>query len=85
VVRHGPSGETWVLAAVDGEHVYPAGWPPSRAEAGDCTLVEAADDAEHVRMVTEAAERDSGDCSRRWQLANAHDCDACQRARAVSP
>jgi hypothetical protein len=85
VVHHGPSGETWVLAAVDGAHVYPAGWPPSRAEAADCTLVEAADDEAHVRMVAEATP-DTGDFSRRWQLANAHDCDACRRARAgVTP
>lgn len=37
-VHHGPSGEDWIL--LDGEYVYPAGWPASRALASDCTLKE---------------------------------------------
>lgn len=53
-VKHGPSNEEWVLARVDGDYVYPAGWPPCRAETKDCELVEAATDEEHADMVAQA-------------------------------
>lgn len=39
VVKHGPTGETWVVCRVGGDSVYPAGWPPSCGEIKDCTLV----------------------------------------------
>ena len=41
-VYHRPSGETWWIVRVDddGEHVYPGGWPPTRARASDCEIVE---------------------------------------------
>lgn len=38
-VYHRPSGETWVVKRADGEHVWPAGWPPSLARAADCDLI----------------------------------------------
>lgn len=42
IVLHRPSGETWLLAYADGTHVYPCGWPDSRAGVGDCVLVKKA-------------------------------------------
>lgn len=42
IVRHIPSGEKWVVARVSKYHIYPAGWPPCRADVSDCELVEKA-------------------------------------------
>lgn len=41
VVRHTPSGETWVVATVDGdgEHFRPAGWPYARARIADVDII----------------------------------------------
>lgn len=47
-VRHGPTGETWVVAWVERDRLAWAGWPPGEALLADCTLVEAASDAEHL-------------------------------------
>lgn len=58
IVRH-KSGEEWVLkrAGVDGAggFVEPAGWPPCRARADDCELVESAADqrAAGKRVITD--------------------------------
>ena len=41
-VHHGPSGEDWVVARVDGEHLYASGWPCERAKLADCTLLQKA-------------------------------------------
>jgi hypothetical protein len=42
-VHHGPTGEDWVVKRAgvdsDGAFVEPAGWPPCRARAADCTLI----------------------------------------------
>lgn len=42
-VRHIPSGEEWLLVRVQGDYVYPGGWPPSRALKADCVVTEPAD------------------------------------------
>lgn len=56
-VYHEPSGETWVLGRVTEEHVYPAGWPPCRAERHDCTLVKPCTDDQHNAMKVAWARR----------------------------
>ncbi len=38
-VKHAPSGESWVVACVDGEDLYWCGWPPGRARVTDCVLI----------------------------------------------
>ena len=38
-VHHKPSGENWVVARVTEQHIYPAGWPPCRADIADCELI----------------------------------------------
>jgi len=44
VVKHIPTGEEWLLLGVDSRpgrgHVYPAGWPPCRADMADCEFIE---------------------------------------------
>jgi hypothetical protein len=54
-VRHGPTGETWLVARVHGEYLYPCGWPPSRADLHDCTLVKKASPAERQKLLQELA------------------------------
>jgi len=52
-VFHRPTGETWLVAYVDGERLAWAGWPEGYAHVGDCLLVEKASDAEHRAAVDE--------------------------------
>ncbi len=54
-VKHGPTGETWIVAAVEGDRLCWAGWPAGYADIADCTLVEACDDEAHWAMVRECA------------------------------
>ncbi len=46
-VKHGPSGETWIVAYADEKEVMPIGWPETIAQRSDCTLIKACDDVEH--------------------------------------
>jgi len=55
-VRHGPTGETWVVARVDGQHLYWQGWPPGRADLKDCTLIDKATPARRARNLESLAE-----------------------------
>ncbi len=56
-VRHGPSGETWLLACDEREDgsVYPCGWPETRAMASDCSLVQATTDENRMAMLETVA------------------------------
>ncbi len=56
-VKHGPTAETWYLGGADMERdeVYPCGWPETIAKASDCTLIKAATDEEHWKLVEELA------------------------------
>lgn len=38
-VKHGPTGETWVVKRVNGDYLEWCGWPPGQARVADCTLV----------------------------------------------
>jgi hypothetical protein len=50
-VKHGPSGETWVLAWAERGKVSACGWPASIADESDCTLAEASTDEQHRDML----------------------------------
>lgn len=54
-VKHGPTGEEWLVARITGAHVCPCGWPPTRAALGDCTLTYKATDAERTKLLHELA------------------------------
>ena len=54
-VRHGPSGEQWLVARVTKTHLYPCGWPPSCADLSDCTLIKRATLAERLKLLRELA------------------------------
>lgn len=38
IVHHGPSGEDWIVAYVQGDTLCPCGWPETLAKLADCTL-----------------------------------------------
>jgi hypothetical protein len=50
-VKHGPSGEEWVVARATSTHVYPCGWPPSRGDMADCTLIKKATPGERDKLL----------------------------------
>lgn len=54
-VLHGPSGETWVVAYVDGEYMAWCGWPEGEAQVRDCTLVTAVSDTDHIAWLVDIA------------------------------
>lgn len=53
VVKHGPTGETWVLAYGDEERgeVSACGWPESIARISDCETVKLASGDDHEAML----------------------------------
>ena len=53
IVRHKPTGETWVVAWADAGTVAPAGWPDCRGRSSDCELLLAANDEKHSTKVAE--------------------------------
>lgn len=61
VVVHRPTGENWVIGASTGKYVYPQGWPPTRANAADCDLVERASIAWFRETIFEWSEKKSSD------------------------
>jgi hypothetical protein len=66
VVKHNPSGETWVIAAVNGDEVMPCGWPESIAKAKDCVIVKKATDEAKQKMIESWAGKHSGDLRSLW-------------------
>ncbi|MDE2098643.1 MAG: hypothetical protein KGL39_15420 [Patescibacteria group bacterium] len=63
-VKHEPTGETWLVAHVDGDRLAWCGWPPGEAELADCTLVRKATAEERLRLLRRIADsrcRENGD------------------------
>ncbi|ULQ45931.1 hypothetical protein JN531_012560 [Flagellatimonas centrodinii] len=60
-VKHGPTGEEWIVARVTDQHVYPAGWPPCRADRSDCTLIQKATNEQRARMLSDLRRLPSSD------------------------
>ena len=50
-VRHGPSGENWLVAWAEGDDLAPAGWPTTIARLADCEVTRRCTDEEHVVAV----------------------------------
>lgn len=47
IVRHAPTGEEWILIVDEwGGNVVPGGWPDTRADAKDCSLIKPSPDRE---------------------------------------
>lgn len=60
-VHHGPTGEDWVVARVTEKHIYPAGWPPCRADLADCKLLTKATPEQRERMLRDLRRLPHGD------------------------
>ena len=54
-VHHAPSGETWVVAYVQGDRLAWCGWPPGEAALADCSLTEKATPAERDKLLHQLA------------------------------
>ena len=55
-VKHAPTGETWVVAFVEGDRLYWCGWPGGSAQLSDCTLVKKASHEYRMSLLTEMAD-----------------------------
>lgn len=71
-VKHGPTGEIWVVAYVDGDRLAWCGWPPGEARVEHCTLVEKATAEYRDKLLRQLADmRPDGDgYDRRQRLAS---------------
>ena len=63
-VHHAPTGEDWLVARVTETHVYPAGWPPCRAEIADCTLLKKASEESRRDMIQRLSRLPASDARR---------------------
>lgn len=63
VVKHQPTGETWVLACAERDEVYPCGWPETIAKEKDCILVEAGSEKDYREMLESWSDKSSYDSS----------------------
>lgn len=67
VVLHGPSGETWTVAFVEGNDLHWCGWPDGYGKLSDCTLTTKATADEKADLIKRMAESREHDDSRvRW-------------------
>jgi hypothetical protein len=65
-VIHGPTGETWVVAYVQGDRLAWCGWPEGEARLSDCTLKEAATDQKREKLLRQLADMSEDDARRRY-------------------
>ena len=65
-VKHGPTGETWLVAFVEGDRLAWCGWPPGLADLADCTLVQKATPGEREKLLASMAEIGEGDMRGRY-------------------
>ena len=66
VAQHGPTGETWTVAYVQGDRLAWCGWPEGEARLADCTLVEKATSRERDRLLREMAAMTGSDARQRY-------------------
>ena len=55
-VKHGPSGQTWVVAYVEGDRLAWCGWPEGEAKLADCTLTKKATPEQRDKLLLEMAD-----------------------------
>ncbi len=54
-VKHGPTGETWLVAYVEGDYLAWCGWPEGEAKVADCTLVRECSEEESIEILRDMA------------------------------
>lgn len=76
-VKHGPTGETWLVAFVEGDRLAWCGWPEGFADLADCTLIQKAAPGEREKLLASMAEIGDGDMRGRYaRRALAKDAEA---------
>ena len=65
-VKHGPTGETWTVAYVQGDYLAWCGWPEGEARLSDCTLIEPATDEYRAKLLNDLANMPENDARRRY-------------------
>lgn len=76
-VKHGPTGESWLVAFVEGDRLAWCGWPEGSADLADCTLVQKAAPGEREALLRSMAEIGDGDMRGRYaRRAQAKDAEA---------
>jgi hypothetical protein len=65
-VLHGPSGETWLVAYVQGDRLAWCGWPEGEARLSDCTLVRKATPEGRNELLHRMADMNADDARRRY-------------------
>jgi hypothetical protein len=68
VVLHGPTGERWVVACVEGDRLSWCGWPEGTAALSDCTLVIKAKPEEREKILQALADMSTNDHRRRYAV-----------------
>jgi hypothetical protein len=70
-VAHGPSGENWIVAGVDGDRLWWCGWPEGTVKLSDCTLIKKATPEERDELRARLAQLPYNDSRRRFGVAPA--------------
>lgn len=52
-VLHHPTGETWLVAGVDGEWISWCGWPEGKGQLSDCVLIDKATKKERLELLNQ--------------------------------
>ncbi len=68
-VKHGPTGETWLVAYVRGDRLAWVGWPPGEASLEHCQLVEKATPEYRDKLLRDMAAMKSDDARQRYAAA----------------
>ena len=61
IVRHGPTGEEWTVAMVEGDRLSWCGWPEGSANLSDCTLEYKATAEQQLQLLREMSKIDGLD------------------------
>ena len=54
-VKHGPTGETWIVAFVEDNWLHWCGWPEGCANLNDCELIKSASESERLKLLEQMA------------------------------
>lgn len=65
-VHHAPSGETWVVAYVQGDRLAWCGWPEGEAKLSDCTLIQKAAPEYRQKLLEDMAAMTGSDARKRY-------------------
>lgn len=68
IIKHIPSGETWVVAYERNGEVCCCGWPESFADTSDCVLIEHATKEKKISTLNEMSKLDTSDSRGRYAL-----------------